>query len=70
MTSICIQSREAGVVSACAVLEPEDLHVALTLARPDVNGFGSLTRLTLTPEEVRELGEALVRMSQELRAQR
>lgn len=65
MTSICIQTREVGSVSACAVLEPEDLHVALVCTLPSA---AQVLRLTLDPESAEELGKALLQMGKEMGA--
>ena len=64
MTSICIQSREMGSISACAVIEEGDIHTAFTVALPTA---GLVLRLTLNSETLEELGEALVQMSKEQR---
>lgn len=62
MTSIAIESREAGTVSCCPVVEKEeDAYAVITTSR-----FAQAMRFTIEPEDCLKLGEALVKIGKEL----
>lgn len=65
MTSISISTIEMGTISCSAIVAPEECFALLVCTR-----FEQAMRFSLEPETCRELGEALVKIAQELTGRR
>jgi hypothetical protein len=65
MTSIAIDTREAGTVACAPVIEEGDAYVVLIAAK-----FAQSMRFTLEPAQCRALGEALTQIGLELEGRR